>query len=73
MAEELCEVCKENEVKNKCEECGKSLCEDCTREFAAEETHPGYRLKGQSFVGAKSEGVNKKKLCCDCFADVEPF
>lgn len=73
MAEDLCEMCKENEVINKCENCGKKLCADCTREFASEEIHPGYRMKGQSFIGAASEGVNKKKLCVDCFADMEPF
>jgi hypothetical protein len=73
MAEELCEICKENEIKNTCEDCGKKLCADCTKEFAFEETHPGYRIKGQSFIGATSEGTKKKKLCAKCFEDVEPF
>ncbi len=73
MAEKLCEVCGENEAKNKCQECGKLLCEDCTKEFSIEEIHPGYRLKGQSFMGAISGGVDKKLLCAECLKEVDLF
>ena len=73
MAEKLCEICNENEAKNKCIECGKSLCEDCTKLFAYEETHPGYRMKGQSFIGAKSDGTKKKLYCPECFKDADIF
>ena len=71
MTDQLCEQCKENEVKNECVECGKKLCEDCTEVFSYEETHPGYRMKGQSFIGAMSEGTVKKKLCIECMREVD--
>ena len=71
MAVKLCEECNENEAVNVCEECGKHLCEDCTKIFSYEETHPGYRMKGHSFIGAISEGTVKKKLCIECMRDVD--
>lgn len=67
----LCELCGKGEAIYECSECGAKICDDCTKEVSYEEYHPGYRMKGESFIGAMSEGRVKKKLCLKCFEEVD--
>ncbi|MDF2956056.1 MAG: hypothetical protein OD815_001672 [Candidatus Alkanophagales archaeon MCA70_species_2] len=67
----LCELCGKGDAVNECSECGAKICDSCTKEVSYEEFHPGYRMKGESFIGAMSEGVVRKKLCLKCFEEVD--
>lgn len=65
-----CGVCRKKEATNTCNECGISLCEDCTKVVRMVESTPGYQVHGATLAAIRS-GEKILKVCSKCQQEVD--